>query len=417
MGTIIPRSSVTNFKSSHSCSLFFSFYLLHSRLQHRYEQVFFVLHGIVMIMKQHSYAFYNGHLSEEYKTRSKLQRKLKQLENVSPVQTPSATTPAVASLSTSFLDDRPTSSGIRQRVSERRHSIAASTIDQVAAAIDSGAPLDLDQIQTFARILQWEIDFLGKELQGKCTKTTGNSYPNNLSMTNHYEYIVLPTLVYELEYPRSENVDWYNVAEKAIATAGLLVVMNLISQTYIYPIVVQTIDMKEAGMTLYERLWYFPGIISDLAFPFLAEYILTWYVIWECILNLLAELTCYADRGFYEAWWNSVSWDQFARDWNRPVHNFLLRHVYHSSISSLRVNKYTATLITFSLSACVHELVMWCIFKKLRGYLLFLQMCQIPLTMMCQSKWMKGRKTLGNVLFWIGIFTGPSLLCSLYLII
>ncbi|ESZ97525.1 hypothetical protein SBOR_2072 [Sclerotinia borealis F-4128] len=378
--------------------------------------VFFVLHGIVMIMKQHSYAFYNGHLSEEYKIRAKLQRKLKQLDNISPVQIPSAKTPAVASLSTSYLDARPTSDDIRHRVFERRHSIVESTTDQVADAIDSGEPLDVNQIQTFARILKWEIDFLGKELEGKCT-TTGNQYPNNLSVTNHYEYIVLPTLVYELEYPRSDSIDWYNVAEKTIATAGLLIVMNLISQTYIYPIVVQTIKMKEDGMTLYERLCYFPGIISDLAFPFLAEYILTWYVIWECILNLLAELTCYADRGFYEAWWNSVSWDQFARDWNRPVHNFLLRHVYHSSISSLQVNKRIATLITFFMSACVHELVMWCIFKKLRGYLLVLQMCQIPLIMMSQTKWMKGKKALGNVLFWIGIFTGPSLLCSLYLVI
>ncbi|RAL59348.1 hypothetical protein DID88_006839 [Monilinia fructigena] len=137
--------------------------------------------------------------------------------------------------------------------------------------------------------------FSGKRTPRECS-TTGNSYPNNLSVANHYEYIVLPTLVYELEYPRSENIDWYNVVEKSIATVGLLIVMNLISQTYVYPIVVQTIDMKEA------------------AFPFLAEYILTWYVIWECILNLLAELTRYADRGFYEAWWNSVSWDQFARD-------------------------------------------------------------------------------------------------------
>ncbi|KAF7858600.1 hypothetical protein EAF04_009200 [Stromatinia cepivora] len=378
--------------------------------------VFFVLHGLVMIMKQHSYAFYNGYLSEEYQSRFKLQRKLKQLDNISPVQTPSATTPAAASLSTSYLDARPTSDDVHQRISQRRHSIIESTIGQVAAAIDSGEPLDLDQIQTFARILKWEIDFLGKELEGKCTATK-NQYPNNLTLANHYEYIVLPTLVYELEYPRSDNIDWYNVAEKTIATAGLLIVMNLISQTYIYPIVVQTIRMKESDLTPYERLCHFPGIVSDLAFPFLAEYILTWYVIWECILNLLAELTCYADRGFYEAWWNSVSWDQFARDWNRPVHNFLLRHVYHSSISSLKVNKKTATLITFFLSSCVHELVMWCIFKKLRGYLLVLQMCQIPLTIMGQTKWMKGKKTLGNVLFWIGIFTGPSLLCSLYLII
>lgn len=62
----------------------------------------------------------------------------------------------------------------------------------------------------------------------------------------------------------------------------------------------------------------------------------------------------------------------------RPVHSFLLRHVYHSSISTLKVKKHTATLITFLLSALLHELIMWCLFKKLRGYLLILQMFQLP---------------------------------------
>lgn len=44
----------------------------------------------------------------------------------------------------------------------------------------------------------------------------------------------------------------------------------------------------------------------------------------------------------------------------------------------MKVNRHAATLITFFLSACVHELVMWCLFKKLRGYLLILQMFQLP---------------------------------------
>jgi sterol O-acyltransferase len=102
---------------------------------------------------------------------------------------------------------------------------------------------------------------------------------------------------------------------------------------------------------------------------------------------------------------------------NRPVHNFLLRHVYNSSISSMHVDRYTATLITFFLSACVHELVMWCLFKKLRGYLLMLQMCQLPLVRLNRTSFMKSRPLLRNMLFWVGIFTGPSLLCSLYLIL
>ena len=72
-------------------------------------------------------------------------------------------------------------------------------------------------------------------------------------------------------------------------------------------------------------------------------------------LMRVVSLACFADRSFYDAWWNCVSWDQFARDWNRPVHNFLLRHVYHSSISAMKVDKHTATLITFFLSACVQS--------------------------------------------------------------
>jgi sterol O-acyltransferase len=35
----------------------------------------------------------------------------------------------------------------------------------------------------------------------------------------------------------------------------------------------------------------------------------------------------FADRNFYDDWWNSSSFDQFARKWNKPVHEFLLRHV------------------------------------------------------------------------------------------
>jgi len=148
----------------------------------------------------------------------------------------------------------------------------------------------------------------------------------------------------------------------------------------------------------------------------MGEYLCVWYLIWELILNLLAELTYFADRGFYGDWWNSTTWDAFARDWNKPVHNFLLRHVYHSSISTFQISRQKATLITFLISAMVHELVMWCLFKKLRGYLLVGQMMQLPLVGLSRTRWLKGKNTLGNVLFWIGIWTGPGFLSASYLI-
>lgn len=46
---------------------------------------------------------------------------------------------------------------------------------------------------------------------------------------------------------------------------------------------------------------------------FITLYLLAFYVIFECVLNVFAEVTRFADRGFYDAWWNSVTWDQVLR--------------------------------------------------------------------------------------------------------
>lgn len=203
-----------------------------------------MLHGLVMLMKQHSYAFCkyslilqergsnpyadheadNGHLSGIYKTRETLQRKLKQLDNTEPVKTPSETMPRASTLPVEYLDHPPTASDLNQRRQYRHDSTAGAegNVKEVAAAIESGEPLDVDQIHAFERIIKWEIDALSEDLKGKST-SGNNSYPGNLTVANHYEYIVLPTLVYELEYPRSDKIDWYYVAEKAIAVFGVLV--------------------------------------------------------------------------------------------------------------------------------------------------------------------------------------------------
>jgi hypothetical protein len=64
--------------------------------------------------------------------------------------------------------------------------------------------------------------------------------------------------------------------------------------------------------------------------------------------------------------WNSTSWDEFARKWNKPVHGFLLRHVYAATILRYRISRTAAMLLTFLLSACAHELVMVVVTRKFR---------------------------------------------------
>ncbi|KAF1942507.1 MBOAT-domain-containing protein [Clathrospora elynae] len=382
--------------------------------------VFIVLHVFVLLMKQHAYSFYNGYLSCVYKRRNLLQQKLRQLEGIKAQEASSITSPRAGTHAVTGIDNADNGNLTRQRSIRPKYSTnlskEESEIASVGQAIEADEPLDAEQIQAFHRVLNTEITILNEELRGKCT-TTDNVYPNNLTLYNFVEWACLPTLVYDLEYPRQERVNWWYVAEKSAATLGVIWIMIIISQAYIYPVVVETVRQKEAGISLDERFKEFPWLVSDMLFPMLLEQLLSWYVIWECLLNVIAEITRFADRGFYGAWWNSVSFDQYARDWNRPVHNFLLRHVYHSSISFFHLSKMQATFFTFLLSAIIHEVLMFCLFKKVRGYLFTFQLTQLPLAAFSKTKFMKGRDTLGNVVFWFGLFIGPSVITSLYLIV
>jgi sterol O-acyltransferase len=380
------------------------------------HSIFIFLHCLVFVMKQHSYTFYNGYLSSVSRRRKVLQTKLKQLEHAQPApanMTGDATGPNLLGQTNGDLKDR------RPSMLRTSTNLVAeqSDVATVASAIESGRPFDLAQLQAFESVIKSEISDLDKQLEGKMPSPGKiNTYPHNLRLGNFAEFICLPTLVYELDYPRQESTNWWYVAEKTAATFGVLGVMMVVSQGFIYPAVARTVAMKEAGMPLDERWAEFPFIVSEMLFPLLIEQLLTWYVIWECILNVLAEVTRFADRGFYGDWWNSVSWDQYARDWNRPVHNFLLRHVYHSSISTFHLSRNAATFVTFLLSALVHELCMAILFKKVRGYLFTMQLLQMPLVTLSRTKLLKGRTVLGNVIFWLGLFVGPSFLTSLYLI-
>lgn len=374
------------------------------------HSVFITLHTITILMKQHSYAFYNGYLSEIYKKRYALERKLDLLEDAE-IQSPAS--PA-ASHATAYFDQVELSQLSHRRKSAYPNTPGDPDITRVASALASDEPLSSQQVKSLRKLISWEIKNCATKLRGTC-KTTQNHYPANLTISDAFSYLPLPTLLYELEYSRQPSISWSYVLEKTAATFGVLGVMIVVSEAHIYPTVMSILAMKAAAIPLSVRLAEFPWAFSDLLFPFMLEYLLSWYVIWECVLNLLAELTCFEDRGFYNAWWNSTSWDQFARDWNAPVHAFLLRFAYQSSRDSWRLSKGTATLVTFLISACVHELVMAVIFGKIRGYLLMLQMAQLPLVMLSRTRFLRGRDVLGNLVFWLGIFVGPSFLCSLYL--
>lgn len=242
------------------------------------------------------------------------------------------------------------------------------------------------------------------------------TYPANLTYSNFSDYLLCPTLCYELSYPRTPEIRWRKVAEKVAGLFGCIFLLTVISEEFINPVMTDaatrlTPPPEQTSTTLLILL----DAISLLLFPFTLTFLLVFLVIFEYVLGAFAELSRFADRHFYADWWNSTTWLEFSRMWNIPVHRFLQRHVYSASRS--HVSRPLATLVTFFISAIAHELVMFCLTKKVRGYGFVCQMLQLPIVVVQQTKWVREQRVLNNVLFWCSMIWGLSMICALYVLV
>jgi sterol O-acyltransferase len=225
-------------------------------------------------------------VSEMYLRRGILEQKLNALDDPEVVSPTSNSPNSDLAYATSYLDTKDLN-----HLSRRRKSVPGNKMQEVdnditsiADAIATDAPLDFAQVRSLRKLISFEINSITEELKGN-SSIIQKHYPKNLTMRDFYGYIPLPTVVYELEYPRHTSINWSYVAEKTAATFGVIGVMIVVSTAFIYPVVASVVQMKEDGMPLKDRCKEIPWVFSDLLFPFFMEYILSWYVIWECVVS------------------------------------------------------------------------------------------------------------------------------------
>lgn len=225
-------------------------------------------------------------VSELYQRRYSLEQKLKSLDDSEATSPTNNIATSDLAYATSYFDakDLHQLSQRRKSIPKRELQEVDDDISSIADTIGTDAPLDFAQVHSLRKLISVEINSITEELKGN-TSVTQNHYPQNLNLRDFCGYIPLPTVVYELEYPRQENVNWSYVAEKTAATFGVIGVMIVVSTAFIYPVVVKVVQMKQDGMSLKERCKEIPWVFNDLLFPFFMEYILSWYVIWECVVS------------------------------------------------------------------------------------------------------------------------------------
>lgn len=330
------------------------------------SQVFLLLHTMVLLMKMHSYAFYNGHLSET-------EKRLRALDH-----------PATASKDPVY-----------------QYPSVDKPLGQLAHDGQTARGESDDE----------GLKQLREDLARELTSPIGNiTYPRNLTWANYLDYLFCPTLCYELEYPRAPRINWTSLIAKIVATFGCIFLLTIISEEFILPVLQAAHgELRQAAGPL-DTLLTLAETISWLLFPFMLTFLLVFLVIFEYVLGAFAEITRFGDRHFYDDWWNSTDWMEFSREWNVPVYSFLRRHVY--ATTRPRAGRVAATLLTFLISSIGHEIVLGCITKKVRGYGFVCQMLQLPIVMLQRTKWVRGRQTLNNVCFWCSMILGLAMVRS-----
>ncbi|KAL4726903.1 Sterol O-acyltransferase 2 (Sterol-ester synthase 2) [Fusarium chlamydosporum] len=377
------------------------------------SQVFFLLHTMVLLMKMHSYAFYNGHLAQTEKRLHALDNPFSSHDRRPAYQYPSTDFPG----SVTNGESTTASAKKRRRQRQKKQEAKQNGINGNKSQDDNDllAPSPAASPSNSAD----EVDELREDLARELTSPIGNvTYPNNLTWSNYTDYIFCPTLCYEIEYPRTSHINWISLISKIIATFGCIFLLTIISEDFILPVLLdasERLDAVPAVSSASEKLLILAETISWLLFPFMITFLLVFLVIFEYVLGAFAEITRFADRHFYSDWWNSTDWMEFSREWNIPVYSFLRRHVY--SASRPRIGRGAATALTFLISAFGHEIVMACITKKLRGYGFVCQMLQLPIVMLQRTRWVRGKKTLNNVCFWASMVLGLSMICALYVLV
>lgn len=233
------------------------------------------------------------------------------------------------------------------------------------------------------------------------------TYPDNLSLHNLGYFLLAPTLCYQLNYPRTPAIRWPFVARRTAQMLFLTALAAFITEQYLAPAVRGSEEPLRALAfgRLAER-------VLKLSVPNLYVWLLFFLIFFHYYLNLLAELLRFGDRKFYGDWWNSASLGYYWREWNLPVHTWLLRHVY-TPVRRKGLGRTQAGLATFLLSAVAHEAVVSIPCHMLSFYAFFGMMAQLPLILLTQR--FKQGSVYGNVLFWaIFCIIGQPLTVLLY---
>lgn len=227
-------------------------------------------------------------------------------------------------------------------------------------------------------------------------------YPNNVTLLNYADFLLVPTIIYSNIYPRTQKIRWSFVFDRTVGGLAIISILYAIVENFVWP---RLRDIHKVPLF---------DTFARLLLPISLSVILLFFLVFEYILNWFAEVTRFADRHFYDDWWNSLDYAEFSRKWNRPIHKYFQLHVYQACRQNHGWGKGAAAFWTFFFSSVLHELIMSMTAGKLRLEFFCCQMLQIPLIWTWNRLGLNQYTKAANIFFWMGTMIGSTGLIMVY---
>ena len=95
------------------------------------------------------------------------------------------------------------------------------------------------------------LDQLREDLAFELTSPLGHvTYPKNVTVSNFVDYLFCPTLCYELEYPRTEEIRPRELFWKTLAVFGCIFLLIVTTEEFILPVLDDSAPVSYTHLTL-----------------------------------------------------------------------------------------------------------------------------------------------------------------------
>ncbi|KAF7683384.1 Diacylglycerol O-acyltransferase 1-1 [Astathelohania contejeani] len=259
-------------------------------------------------------------------------------------------------------------------------------------------------------INQTEKDDIIKDNNNSINESNNNIKGNIFNEKHlffHFLYFLYaPTLCYQSEYPMLDKRRWSIIIRKFVFLILLIIAFLFVMDQCTVPLIYNLQESKGIFDFIENLLTLSFGTILLWLIFFLATFVL--------FLPILRELTLFGDGVFFCDWWNSTTVLEYWRLWNRPVHQWIVRHLY-IPLQSRGWSKGWALAAVFIASGLIHEYIISSSLKMITGWAFAGMIGQIPMALIARwigKSWLVHR--FGNYMFWSTFCIIGQPLCILF---